>query len=217
MATPNIYNLLIQQGSSFNDLTFQLVHKCLVRCPVKPSSEPAIIKIEPMGITLPVGSILISGCDDLVLAAPMLPEDRSIQVTSVPSSISNGSGLIGSPVDITDWQVRSSIRDKANLIIANFVGIVTDSLKGKYKLTLSDTVTASIKPNCTWRDYQGIDISLLGQPLESLSSMSVEAKKRFKKLSDDAYRWDVETIDSAQIVSRRFEGLVLVSGEVTAG
>lgn len=215
MATPNLLNLVINQGSDFNDLTFQLAHKCLTRCATKSSLTPTIIKIEPMGVTLPTGSILIHGCDDLVLSAPMNPIDRFISVTMVPSSIPNGSIIQGPSIDITGWQIRATIRDKTNNVIANFVGALKNPLQGQFKITLPSTITTQLKANCTWTDYQGIDISLLGQPLESLLSVSVDTKKRFKKLLDSAYFWDVETIDTAGIVTRRVEGLVLVSGEIT--
>lgn len=216
MAVPNLLNLLINQGSDFNDLTFQLAHKCLTRCATKPSLVPTIIKIEPMGITLPIGSILIYGFDDLVLSATMTPTDRVVSVTNIPSSIPIGSIIQGPPIDITGWQVRSTMRDKTGLVIANFVGVLQNSLQGQFKVTLPSTVTTQLKANCTWTDYQGIDIDELGQPLESLLSVSTDTKKRFKKLSDSAYFWDVETVDNAGIVTRRVEGLVLVSGEVTS-
>lgn len=215
MATPNLLNLVINQGSDFNDLTFQLAHKCLTRCATKPSLVSTMIKIEPMGVTLPLGSILIYGCDDLVLSAPMGPNDRVIFVTMIPSSIPNGSMIQGPPIDITGWNIRSTIRDKTNNIIANFVGVIDNPILGKFKITLPSLVTTQLKANCTWKDLQGIDISLLGQPLESLLSVSSDTKKRIKKLLDSAYFWDVETIDNANIVARRSEGLIFVSGEVT--
>lgn len=215
MAVPNLLNLVINQGSDFNDLTFQLAHKCLTRCAAKPSLVPTIIKIEPMGLTLPIGSILIYGCDDLVLSAAMNPTDRVISVTSIPSSIPNGSTIQGPPIDITGWNIRSTIRDKTNIVIANFIGINHNPTQGQFKVTLPSTITSQIKANCIWTDYQGIDINQLGQPLESLLSVSVDTKKRFKKLLDSAYFWDVETIDMSGIVTRRVEGLILISGEVT--
>lgn len=215
MAVPNLLNLVINQGSDFNDLTFQLAHQCLTRCAAKPSLVPAIIKIEPMGITLSTGSILIYGCDELVLSAAMNPTDRVVSVTAIPSSIPNGSTIQGPPIDITGWTIRSTIRDKARNVIANFVGINQNPTQGQYKVTLPSTITTQIKANCTWKDYQGIDISQLGQPLESLLSISSDTKKRFKKLSNSAYLWDLETVDTGGIVTRRVEGLILVSGEVT--
>lgn len=215
MAVPNLLNLVINQGSDFNDLTFQLAHKCLTRCATKPSLVPTIIKIEPMGVTLPIGSILIYGCDDLVLSAALNPTDRAIFVTSIPSSIPNESTIQGPPIDITGWTIRATIRDKTRNIIAGFVGVNQNSTQGQFKITLPSTITSQINANCTWKDYQGIDISQLGQPLESLVSLSSDAKKRFKKLSDSAYLWDVETVDTSGIVTRRVEGLILVSGEVT--
>lgn len=215
MAVPNLLNLVINQGSDFNDLTFQLAHKCLTRCAAKPSLVPAIIKIEPMGITLSTGSILIYGCDDLVLSAAMNPTDRVVSVTAIPSSIPNGSTIQGPPIDITGWTIRSTIRDKTRNVIANFVGVNQNPTQGQFKITLPSTITTQIKSNCTWKDYQGIDISQLGQPLEALLSVSSDTKKRVKKLSDSAYFWDVATVDTAGIVTRRVEGLVLVSGEVT--
>lgn len=210
--TPYLLNLLICQGSDFNDLTFQLAHKCLVRCAVSSSEVPATIKIEPMGVSMSTGSIIISGCDDLVLAAPLAPNDRFISVTSIPSSLPLGSVLQGPNIDITGWQIRGSIKDKVNLLIANFIGVVVNALEGKFKLTLTSTVTSAIRANCEWKDYQNIDISLLGQPLETLGDVDI---KQYKKLNDSAYKWDFETIDTAGIVTRRGEGLALVSGEVT--
>ena len=215
MAVPNLLNLVINQGSDFNDLTFQLAHKCITRCAAKPSLVPTIIKIEPMGVTLPIGSILIYGCDDLVLSAAMNPIDRVISVTSIPSSIPESSIIQGPSIDITGWQVRSTMRDKTNNVIADFVGTIQNPTQGQFKITLPSAVTTQLKANCTWTDYQGIDINELGQPLESLLSVSVDTKKRFKKLLDSAYFWDVETVDTSGVVTRRVEGLVLVSGEVT--
>lgn len=215
MYNPTILNLVIKQGSDFNDLTFQLAHKCITRCAAKPSTTPAQIKIEPMGVTLSTGSILIHGCEDLVLSAPLNPEDRVISVTSIPSSIPVGSAIQGPFIDITGWSIRSTIKDKAGLVIANFVGVIDDALKGRFKVTLSSSVTSGLTSNCDWTDLQNVDITTLGQPIDSLTFTTTESKKRFKRLFDSAYYWDLETVDTSGIVNRRSEGLVLVTSEVT--
>lgn len=214
MYTPALLNLVIKQGSDF-DLTFQFAHKCITRCAVKPSTVHAQIKIEPMGVNLTSGSILICGCEDLVLSAPMGPEDRVISVTKIPSSIPNGSMIQGPFINITGWSVRSSIKDKTGKVIANFVGSIEDAVKGKFKIRLSSAVTTALTSNCKWQDLQGLDIDHLGQPLDTLTEVTSDAKKRLKKLLSVAHSWDLETIDTAGIVNRRTEGLLLVSSEVT--
>lgn len=215
MITPSILNLVIEQGSDFNNLTFQLAHKCITRCAVTSSDLPSVIKIEPMGVTLPVGSILICGCDDLVLSAPMNPDDRVIEVTKIPSSIPNKTVIQGPYVDITGWLIRAKIRDKANSVIATFIGTISNALRGEFKVTIDNSITSTLVPNCTWQDYQNIDINTLGQPVETLGDVSKDYIKRFKNLCSVAYRWDMETEDTATIVTRRSEGLVLVADEVT--
>ena len=214
--TPNILNIRICQGSDFNNLVFQLAHKCMTRCEISPSLVPTIIKIEPMGITLSTGSRLVFGCDDLVLASPMGPNDRTVSVTSIPSSIPNGSILTGPPIDITGWSVRGAIRDKTNMIVANFLGIIYTPLSGQFKLTLPNIITSAMRPNCSWQDYKGIGLETLGQPIESLGNVSPAYLKQFKKLNDAAYKWDLETIDTQGIVIRRVEGLALVTTEVSS-
>lgn len=215
MYTPTILNLVINQGSDFNDLTFQLAHKCITRCAAKPSLEPTQIKIEPMGVTLNTGSILICGCDDLVLAEPLNPDDRVISVTSIPSSIPNNSIIQGPNVDITGWIVRSAIKDRTGNLIANFAGVIDNALLGKFKVTLSNSVSSTVAANVSWQDIRDLNVNDLGLPLDSLTFSTPDAKKRFKKVFESAYLWDLETVDTAGIVSRRVEGLVLVTREVT--
>lgn len=205
-------NLLINQGSDFTK-TFQLAHNCVTRCPVKPSLVPSQIKIEPMGVTLPTGSILMIGCDDLVLSSPLSPTDRVISVTYIPSSIASGSIIQGPPINITGWQIRSSLKDKVNLLIANFTGSIVNPILGTFKLTLPSSLTTTIAANCDWQDYQGLDINILGQPIST--ALDTDTIKRYKKLTLDSYKWDLETIDTSNLVTRRAQGLALLSGEVT--
>lgn len=211
-----ILNLLIPQGSDLDDLSFQLKHKTTTRCPVSPSTTTATIKIEQMGVMMLAGEKLSVGCDDLTLASNLNPTDRVVSVTSIPSSIPNGSLVVGKPIDITGWSFRGSLKTQSGTLLSSFTCVNSDPTNGIFKVTLSNSITQSIAANCIWRDYQGIDIKYLGQPLDSLKDiLSTEALKRLKKLNEVAYKWDVESVDLESRVKRRAEGLVLVSGEVT--
>lgn len=213
LEAPPILNVIILQGSDFS-LDFQLRNKTVTRCPISSSLTPATVKIEQMGITMSAGEALSVGCDDLILSANLNPTDRVIQVTSIPSSIPNGSILIGKPIDITGWTFNGKLKTLAGAELATFV--VTADVNGIFRASILKSITSGIVNNCVWQDYQGIDIQSLGQPVATYKDiLSTEALKRFKKLSEAAYKWDIESTDTNSKTLRRVEGLALVSGEVT--
>jgi hypothetical protein len=216
MALTPLLNLVIPKGSDLSDLTFQLRHKCVTRCATKASLTPSTIKVEPMGVTMLAGSTISIGCDDLTLATDLAPSDRLIQVSSIPSAIPNQAIVIGPPINITGWTFNGAMKDKFGSLLANFVCTVTEAINGRFRVFLSKDITRLIPANCTWQDYQGINIESLGQPIENYTdTLTKETLKRLKKLNDVAYLWEVESVDDAGITDRRVQGLALVSGEVT--
>jgi len=211
--SPPILNILILQGSDFS-LAFQLKSKTVTRCAVTSSITPATIKIEQIGVTMFTGDTLSVGCDDLVLASGLNPTDRVVNVTSIPSSIPNGSILVGSPVDLTGWTFAGKLKTLLNADLATFV--VTGDINGIFRASILKSVTTNLTSNCVWQDYQGFDLQSLGQPLDAYKDiLSTDALKRFKTLSAAAYKWDIESTDTNYKTLRRIEGLALVSGEVT--
>jgi len=215
LESPPILNILIPQGSDF-ELNFQLRHKAIARCPAVISQASTAIKIEQMGVTMMAGEKLLIGCEELTLASNLSPSDRVVQVTNLPFPIANGTILIGKPVDVSGWGFTGKVKTPAGVVVCEFQGAIVDTVDGRFKLSLSRGATIAVSANCTWLDYQGIDIFDLGQPLEILQeTYSSEALKRIKKLSSNAYRWDAESIDSGLKTLRRAEGLSLISAEVT--
>ena len=210
---PPILNILLLQGSDFS-LAFQLKSKTVTRCAVTSSITPATIKIEQIGVTMFAGDRLTVGCDDLILASGLTPNDRVINVTSIPSSIPNGSVLIGSPIDITGWTFAGKLKTLLGADLATF--IVTADINGIFRASILKSITTNLTSNCVWQDYQGFDLQSLGQPLDAYKDiLSTDALKRFKTLSAAAYKWDIESTDTNSKTLRRVEGLALVSGEVT--
>jgi hypothetical protein len=214
LESPPVLNILILQGSDFEDLTFQLRSQAFVRCPASVSTTPSSIKIEEMGVTMLAGEKLLVGCDELVLASDLLPADRVASVTSIPTAIATGQVLIGKPIDITGWSFAGKVKTTAGETLVTFSCAIVSAVNGTFKPIISKVITAAIGQNCTWQDYQGIDIQDIGKPID-LEKYAPDAVKRLKRISNTAYRWDVESTDTGGKTKRRVEGLAIVSGEVT--
>jgi len=211
-----ILNILIPQGSDFEE-SFQIRHSTTVRCPVLPSASVTGIKIEEMGITMMAGDTIQINCDDLVLSSDLSPNDRILYVEEVPNKIANGETVTAKPIDITGWTFSAKLSDALGTVSADFTCAVTDGLEGRFSLRLPKVISTDLKSNCTWEEYQGIDIQSIGQPLEVLEDQeySKTTIKRIEALLLKAYRWDIESADLNASTLRRVEGFALVSEEVT--
>jgi hypothetical protein len=215
LESPPILNILILQGTDLDDLTFQLNHGVRVRCGVSVSTSPAIVKIDEMGVAMQTGEILTIGCQELELAAPLNPTDRTLQLTALPVELKAGSMLTGSPIDITGWNFAGKLEHPSGGVV-NFDCSIVDALEGLFQTSLSKTVTSAMVATCSWEDLLGIDIALLGQSSEILSDFYLPDEiKRIKKLCNRAYRWDIESTDTNLKTKRRAEGLAIVTRERT--
>lgn len=209
-------NLLIMQGSDFEEI-FQLRHSLRVRCEAIASNNVSTIKIHPSGVSLLAGETVRVGCDDLVLASALAVDSELLSVTSIPSSIANGSIIRSKPVDITGWSFGGSVKSQGGSAIAQLVCSIHNALNGQFKIVIPRSVTEALAATCIWTDLQGINLNDLGKPTSELNEIYFDEadQKRIAKLIAAAHRWDVEATDTNNKRRRQSEGYLLVSGEVT--
>ena len=78
-----------------------------------------------------------------------------------------------------------------------------DPLKGTFLLLLPRLLCKTIPANCVASD------------LVELEDFSIDDSRTWGKFGKTAYVWDFDTIDLRDRLTRRVEGRVLVTGEVT--
>lgn len=169
-----------------------------LRCPTVVSTAPATIKIEQLGAAMTLGQRLRYGrCQDFVLAANLGATDETASVTAVPIALSAGTVLYGNAIDMTDWTFAAKMTDGTTKWSIN---ATLDA--GKIYLLLPKSTVAPA--NCTRQDILKIE----GFDLQNyLTWGGLKAK---------SYRWDLEATDTGSITTRRLEGNILLTGEVTA-
>lgn len=200
-----IHNLLIPKGDDF-ELRLTLRHGTSLRCEAAVSLGPTVIKINPIGSSMPIGQKLRYGnCGELVLTDPIGPLDMVASVASVPNLLPSGQSLQGNPIDITGWQGFSSVRSTYGAplswdAICTIDGTATD---GTFLILLPRSISKTIPANCSAPD------------LFDLGGFDINNAPTWGKFAKTAYVWDFDTIDLNDRRTRQIEGRVLISGEAT--
>jgi hypothetical protein len=197
MPTPQILNLHWQQGSD-NYARISLMRSTVLRCPCTVSTAPSTIKIEQLGAAMTSGQRLRYGrCHDFVLAANLGATDEVASVTAIPISLPTGTALYGDAIDMASWTFAAKMTDGTTKWTINATLEV-----GKIYLLLPKTTTAPA--NCTRQDILKIE------------DFDLQNYLTWGSLKTKSYRWDLEATDTAGITTRRLEGNILLTGEVTA-
>ncbi len=200
---PAIYNILILQGSDWNDTTIQLRNSVRISCGAKVGQT--YLNIDPLGTALAVGDKLKYGRCSVVTVSAIAPVGAElIQVIPLTFAISVDSDLIGAPIDLTGctgrFQIRRQYSDASPLVSG--VPIITGA-SGLISPSLSNLITASLPSNCTWQDL----------PDDLQDREAFLADPTLKKIWNAAYFWDLELVSPS--VRRVIEGRSFVSAEVT--
>ena len=200
-----IHNLLIPQGDDF-ELRLTLCYGTSLRCPAMASAVPVQIKINPIGANMLLGQkLLYGGCGELVLSLPVGPLDTTATVASIPDDLPANQSFQATPIDITGWQGFSSIRPSYGQSSSWDMTCTVDGdpLKGTFLLFLPRIISKTIPSNCT------------ASELAELEGFDSSDSATWGKFGRGANVWDFDTVDLRDRRTRRTEGRVLVSGEVT--
>jgi len=202
---PAIFNILIMQGSDWNETTIQLFNSVQVSCAAKIGQT--YLNIDPLGSALAIGDNLKYGrCPFATVSAIAPVGAESIQILPLSSAIAANSELIGYPLNLTGctglFQIRKNYADLTPLASGT---PAISALSGLISPSLSNLITTSLAPNCTWQD--------LPDDLQDKEAFLADSK--LKKIWNAAYFWDLKLFSSSGIVSREVEGRSFVSSEIT--
>lgn len=202
---PAIFNILIMQGSDWDETTIQLCNSVRVSCGAK--TGQTYLKIDPLGSALGIGDSLKYGrCSFVTVSAIALVGDGSIQTLPLPSAIAANSELIGYPLDLTGCAGTFQIKKNyADLIPLAFGAPAISALSGLISPSLPNLITSSLVSTCTWQDL----------PDDLQDKESFLADPKLKKIWNAAYFWDLKIISSSGIAKREIEGRAFVSSGVT--
>lgn len=202
---PAIFNILILQGSDWDETTIQLCNSVRVSCGAKIGQT--YLNIDPLGSALGIGDSLKYGrCSFVTISAIAHVGDESIQILPLPSAIAANSELIGYPLNLTGCTGLFQIKKNYADLIPLASGIpAISALSGLISPSLPNLITASLAPNCTWQDL----------PDDLQDKESFLADPKLKKIWNAAYFWDLKVVSSAGIIKREVEGRSFVSSGVT--
>ena len=202
---PAIFNILILQGSDWDETTIQLCNSVRISCGAKIGQT--YLNIDPLGSALGIGDSLKYGrCSFVTISAIAHVGDESIQILPLPSAIAANSELIGYPLNLTGCTGLFQIKKNYADLIPLASGIpAISALSGLISPSLPNLVTASLVPTCTWQDL----------PDDLQDKESFLADPKLKKIWNAAYFWDLKLFSSSGIVSREVEGRSFVSSEIT--
>lgn len=202
---PAIFNILILQGSDWNETTIQLCNSVRVSCRAK--TGQTYLNIDPLGSALGIGDSLKYGrCSFVTISAIAHVGDESIQILPLSSAIAANSELIGYPLNLTGctglFQIKKNYADLTPL--ASGIPAIS-ALSGLISPSLPNLITSSLVPNCTWQDL----------PDDLQDKESFLADPKLKKIWNAAYFWDLKVVSLEGIIKREVEGRSFVSSGVT--
>jgi len=202
---PAIYNILILQGSDWNETTIQLCNSVQISCRARVGQT--YLNIDPLGFPLSVGDKLKYGrCSFITVSAIASIGAESIQVEPLTAALAADSELIGYPLDLTGYIGRFQIKKKYSDLTPLASGVPSiNPDKGLIFPVLPSLITTSLPSNCTWQD--------LPDDLQDRDAFLADSK--LKKIWNSAYFWDLELVSASGIVKREIEGRSFISSEVT--
>lgn len=204
-----IFHLVIPRGSALRQ-RLDLKHALMIACDLAESAGPTSVRIYPPGFSAPTGTTFTHCCKTFTLAAALTPTSTTLSLTSAPCAVAEGSVLQIKAVDCTNWSGNCQIRDLSGLVVGTPVVSYPDPAGGTVAIALDNT--EAIAANSRWEDLVGIQLSDVGNPLAEIDKTTAS---RITKAAALAYRWDLETIDAAGLVTRRLEGYCWVTSDET--
>lgn len=216
--------MLILQGSDF-EREFMLQAGVAVRYPFLNFAGTGTIYIWDSSIFAPSAQILTLGNQTFQLNSNLAVGERSMITTAgtmwTPGfkvDLAEGDEIGVKPIEIGGWTFESQIwvSQEAKLAqlapLATFTAVTSNPSIGKFKLSLPKSVTTTLKPTCSWEDYQDVKLEDMSRTDFALRKLYGNQAWRTQALAGSSYYWDVESTESfSNKVMRRIEGLVAVA------
>lgn len=212
MSTANHYNLKIDQGATFQGLTFLLRHTVVLVADAAVGAE--ILNVSPLQYNITSGSTLTFGTTVVTLSANATAGDRTLSVTAISAAITKNSTAKGDPINLTGKSARAHIRKTFadTTPAATFTcTIISPPTLGQVQLSLSSASTAALTANINPDRVDEIT------DLQAASFPTLAELKLFLP-GVSPYKWDLEIYSGTtpnEVVTRYIYGLVLVTSEAT--
>lgn len=210
MSKTGIYNLCINQGSTFGPISVQLVHTVTVIDPVP--AQSTVIKIAPVASSYLAGHVFDFSGVSVTLSTDLIAGSRTILVSPTTVRIPSGSSADGNPLDLTGQQARSKVKQNYGDTnpLMTLSATVTGPESGLIQLSANASDTSAIPANINPLDFTQL------QEWSTKSSLSRDERRLFLP-GLSPYVWDLETFTTQATpeVKRCLNGMVAVTAEVT--